>query len=342
MPSFFCGLFPITCLLSLPTHLLVLALIAVMAVLLDRLLAEPKHWHPLVVFGRWADWLEKVFNRPRWRGQYWPGALALFLALLPLLPLGWFLYWLGQQSFWLWCAAQALILYACIGWQSLKQHVQAIVEADELSVRRTRLSWIVSRDTAELNDEEIAQASCESLLENSSDALFASLFWFAIGGGLAALAHRWVNTLDAMWGYKTARFHAFGCWAARTDDLLAYWPARMTAALFVLLSFPHCSRAWRCWRTQGPRCSSPNGGPVMTAGAGALNVRLSRRASYHGQWHEKTPMGCGPSADLKDIPSAMRLIHRTLWLWLACLLLLPVVLIFFQYAVPANVTGAPG
>ena len=38
------------------------ALLSVAAVALDALLGEPKRWHPLVAFGRFADRIEKRFN----------------------------------------------------------------------------------------------------------------------------------------------------------------------------------------------------------------------------------------------------------------------------------------
>ena len=77
--------------------------------------------------------------------------LALLLALSPLLVIAVVLLWLYQQApvlFWL---AQIVILYFCIGWQSLQQHVQAVaqaLQADDLPLAREKLSWMVSRDTA--------------------------------------------------------------------------------------------------------------------------------------------------------------------------------------------------
>ncbi|HBA34584.1 MAG TPA: cobalamin biosynthesis protein, partial [Gammaproteobacteria bacterium] len=71
-------------------------------------------------------------------------------------------------------------------------------------------SKIVSRDTQHLNQEEIAQATLESTLENGNDAVFGALFWFLVAGAPGAIAYRLINTLDAMWGYRTARFIYFG------------------------------------------------------------------------------------------------------------------------------------
>ncbi|WP_430461778.1 adenosylcobinamide-phosphate synthase CbiB [Thalassolituus sp. LLYu03] len=297
-----------------PLLLLLWPCLLLAAMLLDRWLGEPSRFHPLVGFGRWAARVEAWLNRGRQRQLR--GLLATLLVLAPGLLVAGLLWWLSHTALYLWLLAEVLVLYLCIGWQSLREHVGAVAQAlsaNDLDGARQKLSWIVSRDTQQLAPAEVAQAGIESLLENSSDALFASLFWFLLGGASLTLLHRWVNTLDAMWGYRTERFNAFGRFAARFDDVLAYWPARLTALGFALVS-GHPRRALGCWRQQAGACASPNGGVVMTTGAGALGVLLSRRACYHGQWKTKPPMGCGPVADAADLPRAERLIRRTLWL----------------------------
>ena len=111
----------------------------------------------------------------------------MLLALSPLLPVVLIMY-LSASSLWLWCVLNVLVLYSCIGWQSLQAHVGAVAEAGSITAARERLAMIVSRETTELDHDEVAQAACESLLENSSDALFVSLFWFALGAAPLALS----------------------------------------------------------------------------------------------------------------------------------------------------------
>ena len=69
---------------TLPTSLW-LPFATLAAVLLDRLLGEVRHWHPLVGFGRLADLIEAWFNRGAMRRG--GGLLAWSLAVLPFVAL---------------------------------------------------------------------------------------------------------------------------------------------------------------------------------------------------------------------------------------------------------------
>lgn len=279
------------------------------ALCLDEVLGEPRRFHPLNGFGLWANWLEAQLNR----GTRLFGVLALGLALSPLLLLSPVFDTLG-----IW--ADVLVLYLCIGYKSLREHVNTVKEAllsADINTARAKLGLIVSRDTQELSADECAQANIETLLENSLDTIFASIFWFLIGGATAVLLHRWVNTLDALWGYKNARFKYFGWAAAHLDDVLNFIPARILALLMLIVG--NSKQAVYCWRNQAKHCASPNAGVVICTGAGALGIRLSERANYQGVWHKKSTMGVGEGATAFDIPKAMELIAKCMGLLLLIL-----------------------
>ncbi|MDB5747163.1 MAG: cobalamin biosynthesis protein [Massilia sp.] len=290
-----------------------LALLLAAGVALDLLLGEARRWHPLVGFGRIAQALESWLNRGRRRlGR---GAGAWMLAVLPFAALAW---WLCAQAG---LVLHAVLLYFCLGLRSLRDHTLPILralEADELDRARHLTSRIVSRDTQQATPSELARAGAESLLENGNDAVFGTLFWFLVAGGPGALLFRLANTLDAMWGYRSERFNLFGRVAARADDLLNFVPARLTALSYVVLA-PRGghARAWRCWRSQAPAWSSPNAGPVMASGAGALGIALGGAARYAGQLEARPVLGSGPAAAPRDILRAWRLVLASALLWLA-------------------------
>lgn len=296
-----------------------IALLMVVAVLLDLWWGEVRRWHPLVGFGNWAMALERRLNLGGMR--FARGVLAWVLAVLPLTALAALLIWtlavpLAQA------VAHALLLYFCLGMRSLRDHNLPIAEAlaqNDLANARRLTSYIVSRDTTSASEVELTKASAESLLENGNDAVFATLFWFIVAGAPGAVLFRMANTLDAMWGYRTPRFLQFGCAAARIDDALNYIPARLTALSYVLLApgLQGKRRAWQCWRAQAPAWDSPNAGPVMSSGAGALGVQLGGAAIYHGEVEYRPTLGDGPPAVGADIKRAWQLVARTTALWLA-------------------------
>ena len=296
---------------------------ALAGVFLDRLLGEPRRFHPLVGFGRCADRVEgalrrgapghPVFNRLR-------GLLGWLLLVLPAVLMA---AWLGRQA-WGW-AADAVLLYLALGARSLRHHGEQIARdlaAGDLESARSHVGWIVSRDTSTLDEEGVSRAAVESILENGNDAVFGALFWFLIAGGAGAVAYRLANTLDAMWGYRDPRRLYFGWAAARIDDVLNLIPARMTALSFAVLG--NTRGALACWRRQAAAWSSPNAGPVIAAGAGALAVQLGGAAMYHGQMEQRPKVGAGDTANAAHIHAALALVERGLWLWLACAGLLAV------------------
>ena len=295
-----------------------LALLLAAGVALDLLLGEPRRWHPLVGFGRMAARIEGHLNRGKCRVLR--GAGGWMLAVLPASALAW---WLAAGPGGV--IVHALLLWFSLGLRSLREHTLPIfhaLAARDLAGARTLTARIVSRDTAHEDASGLARAGAESLLENGNDAVFGTLFWFLVAGGAGALLFRLANTLDAMWGYRTPRYELFGRVAARIDDGLNYLPARLTALSYVLLA-PRGGhlRAWRCWRRQAPAWSSPNAGPVMASGAGALGIALGGAASYGGEIEPRPPLGTGAPAAPADILRAWRLVFRVTLLWVALTLI---------------------
>ena len=291
--------------------MLQVAMLLVGGVLLDYALGEARRWHPLVGFGNLSMLLERTLNKGRMR--FLRGACAWVLAVLPVSALAFFLCDFAGL------AAHALLLYFSLGLRSLRDHnlpIAQALERGDLASARLLTARIVSRDTANASEVDLAKASTESLLENGNDAVFGTLFWFIVAGGAGAVLFRLANTLDAMWGYRSTRYLQFGCTAARIDDSLNFIPARLTALSYVILA-KNRGDAWRCWREQAPHWSSPNAGPVMSTGAGALGVSLGGAATYDGVVEQRPALGLGRAAKGSDITRAWVLVQSTTMLWLA-------------------------
>lgn len=322
---------------------------ALCALVMDYFLGEPRRFHPLVGFGRWVNWVEKTCRRGLSvflarssktdemldqsdvisakmitriaGGVAWAIAVLPFAILCSVL-----LIWLAEGAFWLWFAVNVVILYFTIGGNSLVVHAEQIyrpLQQGDLTLARQKVGLIVSRETATMDEREITSATVESVLENGNDAVFGALFWFAVAGAPGALIFRLANTLDAMWGYKTERYHAFGFTAAKLDDLLGWIPARLTAFTYAIQG--DFKQAMQCWKEQAPQCASPNGGVVMCAGAGALNTRIGGPAVYHGQRQNKIYMGCGNLAEYPIIPQANQLVSRGAMFWIVVVFLIGVI-----------------
>jgi adenosylcobinamide-phosphate synthase len=167
--------------------------------------------------------------------------------------------------------------------------VEKVLSNEGLEAGRKRLSWIVGRDTSQLNTTQIRTAVLETLAENLSDGVVAPLFYYAIGGLPLMFAYKMVNTLDSMIGYKSERYRQFGCFAARTDDVFNFIPARVTALLMLLVTF-----RWNVLPfvlKYGPKHASPNSGYPESAMAGILKCRFGGPNVYHGVLVEKPFIG---------------------------------------------------
>ena len=293
--------------------------VAIVAVALDFVFGEPRRYHPLVGFGWLADqleaWLNPAINQNK-PSQRLVGSFALALLLSPFIILA---YWLCNIQL-IGIVANTLLLYFAIGHKSLHDHARAVSHAlnnrDE-ALAKTAASYMVSRDSAAI---EPIPATVESVLENGNDGVFGALFWFFIAGGTGALLFRLANTMDAMWGYKTPRLFYFGWAAARLDDALDYIPARLTALTYAILG--NTQLALRCWKTQAPLWDSPNAGPVMSSGAGALNIQLGGAARYQNEWHDRPILGAGEAPVANDIERALKLVRHSVYLWLAIFLII--------------------
>lgn len=198
-------------------------------------------------------------------------AVAVGAAVQALLPSGW---------------ASVLMLgflaWPLVALRSMYDHVVAVAEplaAGDLISAREAVSMIVGRDPSQLDTSGVARAAIESLAENTSDGVVAPIFWGALFGLPGIVGYKAINTLDSMIGHRTERHEAFGWAAARIDDVANFFPARLTGALFALVS-DRPVESLRCMMRDAHKHRSPNAGWPESAMAAGIGVRLSGPRVY--------------------------------------------------------------
>ena len=284
----------------------------------DILLGEmPARIHPVVWIGRLISFLHLRFPASKIGGM----ALALVVisvtvlsghllvraaGYLPLLPL----------------LLSAFLLKSTFAMRCLIQvssDIGKMIEED-MSQARSMLPALVGRDTASLSQGQASSAVIESLSENYVDGILSPIFYYVLfsplGLGLeAALAFKAVSTMDSMVGYKTKGLKEVGFAGARADDLLNFIPARLSIFSIALARPLRAGAALRAaWRYHG-RTPSPNSGWPMAACAGALGLKLEKPGGY-------VLLDEGEEPRTSDVPRAIGLIQRAIFLILAAALLI--------------------
>jgi adenosylcobinamide-phosphate synthase len=254
---------------------------------LDLLIGDPR-WFPHPVRG--IGWLA-ARAEPLWRATGLPLRAAGVFCWITMVGLttelvALTLPWLAIFWIWAFVAIRDLDLEATA--------VLRALERGDLAAARLKLSWIVGRDTAHLDEQEVLRGALETLAENLSDAIVAPLFYLALGGPAAMAAYKAVNTLDSMFGYRNERYREFGWCAARLDDVANFLPARLTALLVwltALLMRLDLRRSVRVTLRDAAKQPSPNSGYPEAAVAGALGIRLGGLNYYAGVPSRKEFLG---------------------------------------------------
>ncbi|MBQ1490177.1 MAG: cobalamin biosynthesis protein CobD [Eubacterium sp.] len=269
---------------------------------LDLLFGDPARIpHPIVGIGKLISVTEKILRRIFPKSPGGELAAGVFLtvivtcvsAALPLAAI--FIAWridprlaFALEVFWCWQIFAA---------KSLKQAAVRVldeIEREDLPAARKYLSWIVGRDTQDLDFRQITKAVVETVAENASDGVIAPMLYLLIGGVPLGFFYKAVNTLDSMVGYKNETYLYFGRFSAKFDDLWNFIPARITGLLFCLaapLAGLDGKNAFRIFRRDRKKHASPNAGNPESACAGALHVQLLGDAYYFGELYKKDSIG---------------------------------------------------
>jgi adenosylcobinamide-phosphate synthase len=199
-----------------------------------------------------------------------------------------FIHCLSKINFFWENFAWIFLAYTTLATRDLIHHARAVlknIKNNHIERARQKLSLMVGRDTKSLSKEQIITSTIETIAENTSDGIIAPLFYLFIGGPILAICYKAVNTLDSMIGYKNEKYIHLGWFAAKLDDVMNFFPARITGILIIAASFilrKDTKNAFRIMIRDGQKHPSPNSAITEAAMAGALGTKLGGPRFYQG------------------------------------------------------------
>lgn len=216
-----------------------------------------------------------------------------------------------------------IFLYTSLSIKDLDKASQKVFFAlmnNNLKIARKNLSLIVSRDTENLNEQEIIRATVETIAENTVDGVFSPLFYMFGGGPLLVMLFKAISTMDSMVGYKNERYIKFGWTAAKLDDLANYIPARLSLILIPIASLligKNGKKSFKVCYRDCMKSPSPNSGWSEAAFAGALGIQLGGM-NYYQKIQSFKPLLGEPDKPLhvNHIKESMQLCYIASWLML--------------------------
>jgi adenosylcobinamide-phosphate synthase len=287
-------------------------MILLISILLDQLFGEPENrYHPVAFIGRTIERADPVFRR--FTMEIYGGTLMVISVTAFFVSLILVIQYISTFSVFLYIAVSAIMLKFSFSLRSMKDHVIPVIESIEkgdLHEARQEISMIVRRDTSFLNPDLLCSATIETIAEGFVDGVAGPLFYYPFLGVAGSFIQRIINTFDSMIGYKDKKNLRFGWFAAKSDTVLNFIPARL-GAFFI----------WTAGRIKGhkthfalvsaeaSKTESRNGGWPMGSMAVSLGVKLEKKGYY-------TLGNASRAPDTKDVQEALSIYVLAFWLYM--------------------------
>ena len=267
--------------------------------LLDLIIGDPENpIHPIRLIGSICKKTERIFRKVFKDNLKLAGLITWLVNILIVYFIGTFIVKVSFKiNYILGIIISGVMIYFCISTKALKVEglkVLKYILDDDIEGARKQLSFIVGRDTNNLDKNSILRAIVETIAENISDGVIAPILYAGLFGAPIALCYKAVNTMDSMFGYKNDKYIDFGYFPAKLDDLFNYIPARVTGiliiigAIFLRLDYKN---SYKIYIRDRYNHSSPNSAHPEAAVAGALGIKLGGSNYYFGKLVEKPTIG---------------------------------------------------
>lgn len=291
------------------------------AYLLDLILGDP-YWfpHPVRFIGKYITFIEnKIYSLKN--KKVWGGVLA-FIVIFSTVVLS---YYIARISEFL----EIFFLYTTLATKSLGAEgikVYKILKSGDLQKAQKELSYLVSRDTGEMDEIQVVRSTMETIAENSVDGIIAPMFYAFLGSFIVidgvsmalplAMGYKAVNTLDSMVGYKNDKYIDFGMVSAKVDDFFNFIPARLSGLIIIpiatFLLGMGIKKPLKIFFRDRKNHSSPNSGHPEAVFAGAIGVQFGGKTKYFGKYFEKPTIGNkSKEFECEDIKKCYKIMFMT-------------------------------
>lgn len=285
------------------------------AYLLDLIFGDPENIiHPVQVIGRLISFLEKKFIN-RKNKILWGGIMTVIVVSATYITC---LFIDLNNNIGIVSIFEIYLMYTVFSVNSLAREgnkVYNILKKGDISEAREKLSYLVSRDTDDMDDKMVIRSVMETISENMVDGIVAPMFYMFIGGLPLAMTYKSINTLDSMVGYRNDKYEKFGKISAKLDDVVNFIPARLTG-IFIFISSVFLKYNYKdslkIFLRDRKNHSSPNSAHPESAVAGALGVQFGGKVSYFGTMRNKPTIGDKfKEFEIEDIKKNIRLMYVT-------------------------------
>jgi AmpE protein len=276
---------------------------ALLGIAADRLLTHLHEYRQYGQFLRYVDWVRGRLGttvRDQFGGFLW--------MVLPLwLIVGLLQAWVGDWLFGLvGLVFHFGVFVYCLGPRDLAVDVDTyceVCDSSDANLRERAAGRLLRGEELPPEPAERARRLSGAVLVEACDRLFGVLFWFVVLGPLGAVMYRSASVLYL----QRSEQSAFGDGVAWLYAVLLWLPARLQALGFGLSG--HFDSALQGWRAAHEERLHGAGGServLVLTGGGALGLDDAAYAE----------------GEVAPVRAAMRLVWRTLALWLVVLSLL--------------------
>jgi adenosylcobinamide-phosphate synthase len=233
-------------------------------------------------------------------------------------------------------AWNVLIVYLTLGFRHYSHYftsIQIALSAGDEHAARSLLTEWTRIDTVGMEASEIARIAVEKSLVTTHRNVFGVFFWFLMPLGPAgAVMYRVSEYLARAWNEpEHMKNEAFGQFAARAFYWIDWLPVRLTAIAFAVVG--NFEDAIYAWRNFAHRWTDEARGIILSAGGGAMGVRLGTPnenaskvlppdAATVDSTDSEAEVMPGEEPNARALQSTVGLVWRALLLWMMLLLLL--------------------